>query len=101
MSLVQSIQEAQTHMDVSINIKIFFENEGPLKDYDFSMVSMAGNILAKYDLAMCNCHECKQCCFCGDCETIKHLFFEYNFSHTTWSIIEVSSNLHPIVFLIC
>jgi hypothetical protein len=33
--------------------------------------------------------------FCPQDETIKHLFFQYHFARSIWSVIQVASTLYP------
>ena len=52
-------------------------------------------VLTKYNLAWCNWPRSKKCCFCTHDETIKHLFFQCKFARSTWSVIQIASNLYP------
>ena len=54
-----------------------------------------GVVLTKDNLARRNWPGSKKCCFCTHEETIKHLFFQCKFACTTWSIIQIASNLYP------
>ena len=52
-------------------------------------------MLTKDNLARCNWQGSKKCCFCTHDETIKHLFFQCKFARSTWSVIQIASNLYP------
>lgn len=54
-----------------------------------------GVVLTKNNLTRRNCPGSKKCCFCTHDETIKHLFFQCKFARSTWSIIQIASNLYP------
>jgi hypothetical protein len=54
-----------------------------------------GVILTKYNLAKRNWHGSKKCVFCHQDETIKHLFFQYHFARSIWSVIQLASTLCP------
>jgi hypothetical protein len=41
-----------------------------------------------------NLHGNKICVFCQEDETIKHLFFQYWFARSIWSIIQVAFDLY-------
>jgi hypothetical protein len=53
-----------------------------------------GVILIKDNLAKRNWHGNNKCAFCRHDETIKHLFFQYQFARSIWSIIQVASDLY-------
>ena len=52
-------------------------------------------VLTKDNLTRRNWHERKKCWFCTHDETIKHLFFQCKFAHSTWSVIQTAFNLYP------
>ena len=54
-----------------------------------------GVVLTKDNLARRNWPGSKKCCFCTHDETIKHLFFQCKFARSTWSVIQIASNLYP------
>ena len=54
-----------------------------------------GAVLTKDNLARRNWHWSKKCCFCTHDETIKHLLFQCKFARSTWSVIQIASNLYP------
>ena len=54
-----------------------------------------GVVLTKDNLTRRNWQGSKKCCFCTHDETIKHLFFQCKFARSTWSIIQIASNLYP------
>ena len=54
-----------------------------------------GVVLTKDNLARRNWPGSKKCCFCTHNETIKHLFFQCKFARSTWSVIQIASNLYP------
>uniref|UniRef100_A0A453E3M2 Reverse transcriptase zinc-binding domain-containing protein n=1 Tax=Aegilops tauschii subsp. strangulata TaxID=200361 RepID=A0A453E3M2_AEGTS len=53
-----------------------------------------GVVLTKDNLARRNWSGSKKC-FCTHDETIKHLFFHCKFARSTWSAIQIASNLYP------
>ena len=54
-----------------------------------------GVVLTKDNLARRNWKGSKKCSFCTHDETIKHLFFQCKFACSTWSVIQIASNLYP------
>ena len=54
-----------------------------------------GVVLTKDKLAQRNWRGSKKCSFCTHDETIKHLFFQCKFARSTWSVIQIASNLYP------
>ena len=54
-----------------------------------------GVVLTKDNLARRNWQDSKTCSFCTHDETIKHLFFQCKFARSTWSVIQIASNLYP------
>jgi hypothetical protein len=65
----------------------------PLKKV-FTWYLRRGVILTKDNLIKRNWHGCKTCVFYSQDETIKHLFFQYNFAHSIWSVIQAASSLY-------
>jgi hypothetical protein len=53
-----------------------------------------GVILTKDNLIKRNWHDSKTYVFCSHDETIKHLFFQCNFSRSIWSVIRAASVLY-------
>jgi hypothetical protein len=66
-----------------------------LKNKFFAWYLHRGVILTKDNLIKRNWHGSKSCVFCSHDETIKHLFFQCNFSYSIWSVIQVASDLYP------
>lgn len=56
-----------------------------------------GVVLSKDNLARRNWHGNKSCSFCSHNDTIKHLFFQCTFTRSTWSIIQIASNLYLLI----
>ncbi len=54
-----------------------------------------GVVLTKDNLTKRKWQGNKNCCFCCNDETIRHLFFKCRFSHFAWSIIQVASGFPP------
>jgi hypothetical protein len=67
----------------------------PLKVKIFSWYLRKGVVLTKDNLEKRNWYGSLQCVFCQHNETIKHLFFKYNFARFIWSVIQMASNLYP------
>ena len=67
----------------------------PLKIKVFTWYLRRGFILTKVNLVKRNWHGSTKCVFCPLQETIKHLFFEWNFARSIWSSIQIASNLYP------
>jgi hypothetical protein len=67
----------------------------PLKTKVFGWYLRRGVILTKDNLAKRNWHGNKNCVFCHQDETIKHLFFQCRFARSIWLIIQVASDLYP------
>ena len=51
-------------------------------------------VLTKDNLTRHNRQKSKKCCFCTHDETIKHLYFQRKFARSTWSVIQIVSNLY-------
>src|SRR3954463_6131682 len=67
----------------------------PLKTKVFAWYLRRGVILTKDNLIKRNWPGSSQCVFCHHDETIKHLFFQYKFSRSIWSVIQVASDKYP------
>jgi hypothetical protein len=67
----------------------------PLKIKDFGWYLRKGVILTNDNLPKKNCNGSKKSVFCLQDETIKHLLFQYRFSRSIWSIIQLASDLYP------
>ena len=67
----------------------------PLKVKIFMWYLRRGVVLTKDNLARRNWKGSKKCSFCTHDETIKHLFFQCKFARSTWSVIQIASNLYP------
>jgi hypothetical protein len=65
----------------------------PLRIKVFGWYLRKGVILTKDNLAKRNWHGSKKCVFCHHDESIKHLFFQYRFARSIWSVIQVASIL--------
>jgi hypothetical protein len=63
----------------------------PLRIKVFGWYLRKGVVLTKDNLAKRNWHESKMCVFCHHDEI--HLFFQYRFARTIWSVIQVASTL--------
>jgi hypothetical protein len=84
-----------TEMLVDNNNKIW-KMKMPLKIKIFARYNLRkGVVLTKDNLVKRNWHVSQQCVFCHHNETIKRLFFQCNFSHSIWSVIQMASNLNP------
>jgi hypothetical protein len=66
-----------------------------LKNNFFGWYLRRGVILTKDNLVRQNWQDNKRCVFYREDEPIKHLFFQCRFARSTWSIIQVASNLYP------
>jgi hypothetical protein len=66
----------------------------PLKNKVFAWYLHRGVILTKDNLIKRNWHGIKTRVFCSQDEAIKHLFFQYNFAYSIWSVIQAASSLH-------
>ena len=66
----------------------------PLKNKIFMWYLRRGVVLTKDNLARRNWKGSRKCSFCTHDETIKHLFFQCKFARSTWSIIQIASNLY-------
>ena len=67
----------------------------PLKIKVFMWFVHKQVILTKDNLVKRNWTGSTRCSFCDRDETIKHLFSQCKFARTTWSIIQIASNLYP------
>ena len=67
----------------------------PLKLKIFAWYLRKGVILTKDNLIKRNWNGSTKCVFCIHDETIKHLFFQYKVACSTWSAIQIASNLYP------
>ena len=67
----------------------------PLKVKIFMWYLQRGVVLTKDNLVRRNWKGSKKCSFCTHDETIKHLFFQCKFARSTWSVIQIASNLYP------
>ena len=59
------------------------------------MLFRSGVILTKNNLGKRNWHGSRQCVFCHNDGTIKHLFFNCTIACSIWSIIQIGSTLYP------
>ena len=84
------------HSEVPIsNNKKIWKSKIPLKVKIFMWYLHRGVVLTKDNLARRNWPGSKKCSFCSHDETIKHLFFQCKFARSTWSVIQIASNLYP------
>ncbi|EEE51773.1 hypothetical protein OsJ_33218 [Oryza sativa Japonica Group] len=67
----------------------------PLKVKIFLWYLRRGMVLTKDNLIKRKWQGNKNCCFCCNDETIRHLFFECRFALSVWSIIQAASGLPP------
>ena len=65
----------------------------PLKIKIFLWYLRKGIILTKDNLAKRNWQGSQKCCFCNNDETIKHLFFDCQFTRVVWTLIHVATGL--------
>ena len=77
------------------NNKKIWKSKIPLKVKILMWYLQRGVVLTKDNLARRNWQGSKKCCFCTHDETIRHLFFQCNFSRSTWSVIQIASSLYP------
>jgi hypothetical protein len=92
---MESMYNALIHLDVSVdNNKMIWKMKIPLKTKVFRWYLRHVVILTKENLAKWNWHGNKNCVFCHQDETIKHLLFQCRFARSIWSIIQVASNLY-------
>jgi hypothetical protein len=77
------------------NNKNIWKMKIPLKNKIFGWYLRRGVILTKDNLVERNMHGSRQCVFCHQDETIKHLFFHCPFAKSIWSIIQIASSLYP------
>jgi hypothetical protein len=93
---VGSMYKATIQSDVSINSnKKMWKMKIPLKTKIFGWYLRRGVILTKDNLVKRNWHGSTQCVFCHHNETINHLFFQYRFARSIWSLIQVASSMYP------
>jgi hypothetical protein len=78
-----------------VNNKSIWKMKIPLKTKVFAWYLRRGVILTKDNLVKRNWHGCTKCVFCHEEETIKHLFFNCQFTRSIWSIIQIGSTLYP------
>jgi hypothetical protein len=52
-------------------------------------------LLTMDNLAKRNWKGCTKCCFCGEQETVEHLFLSCPFAKILWRIVQYSFNLPP------
>ena len=67
----------------------------PLKVKIYMWYLRRGVMVGKDNLAHHNWHDNKECSFCTCNDTIKDLFFKCKFACSTWSAIQIASNLYP------
>jgi hypothetical protein len=67
----------------------------PLRIKVFGWYLRKGVVSMKDNLARRNWHGSKKYAFLHQDETIKHLFFQYCFARSIWSVIQVASTLFP------
>jgi hypothetical protein len=67
----------------------------PLKTKVFAWYLRRGVILTKDNLVKRSWQGSKKCVFCLHDETINHLFFQYQFVRSIWSITQIGSTLYP------
>ena len=84
----------QSVVPVDSNKKIW-KMKIPLKTKVFAWYLRRGVILTKDNLAKRNWHGSKKCVFCSHDESIKHIFFQCEFSRSIWSAIQIGSTLYP------
>ena len=77
-----------------LNNKSIWKTKISLKTKIFAWYLRRGVILTKDNLAKRNRHGCKKCVFYQQDETIKHLFFQYQFARSIWSIIQIRFSLY-------
>jgi hypothetical protein len=68
----------------------------PLKIKKFMWFLHNKVLLTKDNLAKRNWKGCTKCCFCGDHETIEHLFIVCPFSKLLWRMVFFAFNLPPL-----
>ena len=91
---VDSMYRALTHSEVPMrNNKKNWKAKVPLKVKIFMWYLRRGVVLTKDNLARRNWSGSKKCCFCTHDETIEHFSFECKFACSTWSVIQIASNL--------
>ena len=91
-----SMYRALTHSEVPTdNNKKIWKSKIPLKVKIFVWYLHRRVVLTKDNLAHRNWQGSKKCSFCTHDETIKHLFFQCKFARSTWSVIQIASNLYP------
>ena len=92
---VDSMYRALMHSEVPVsNNKKIWKSKIPLKVKIFMWYLRRGVVLTKDNLARRNWSGSKKCCFYTHDETIKHLFFYCKFACSTWSAIQIASNLY-------
>jgi hypothetical protein len=94
---VASMYNALIHPDVPIdtpNNNKLWKLKIPLRIKVFGWYLRKGVILTKDNLAKRNWQGSKQCAFCHQEETIKHLFFNCRFARSIWSVIQLASSLY-------
>jgi hypothetical protein len=93
---VDSMYNALIHLDIPVdNNNMIWKMKISLKTKVFGWYLRRGVILTKDNLAKRNWHRSKSCILRHQDETIKHLFFQYRFTRSIWSIIQVTSTLYP------
>jgi hypothetical protein len=92
---VKSHYLALIHLDVPNINKRLWKLKAPLKIKIFLWYLRRGVIRTKDNLAKWNWNGSVKCCFCHKDETIRHLFFEWQFARTTWNMVQVATNFYP------
>src|SRR4051812_28198619 len=95
VTLISKLYKALIQPDIPVdddNSKIW-KIKIPLKTKIFAWYLRKGVILTKDNLVKRNWHGSKQCVFCHQDETIRHLFFYCKFAHSIWSFIQIASGL--------
>ena len=78
-----------------VDNRMIWKMKIPLKNKIFVWYLRRGIILTKDNLIKRNWHGNPGCVFCHHDETIKHLFFQYSFVRSIWSITQAASGLYP------
>jgi hypothetical protein len=78
-----------------ISIDKLWKLKIPLRIKVFGWYLHKGVVLVKDNLAKRNWYGSKKCVFYHQDETIKHLFFQYRFARSIWSVIQIPSTLFP------
>jgi hypothetical protein len=81
-ALIQPIQPV-------VNNKLIWKMKIPLKSKVFAWYLRHGVILTKDNLVKRNWQGSQKCVFYHHDETIEHIFFQWQFAKTTWSIIQI------------